>query len=115
MAAFTERRWRSTRRLFRRRARGVGALRSLGFYEQRDERLAAALRAPVAVQLRVERRALGQQIRGVEMLARAEAPRRAVAQSDLHLAAQDEYPLRLGRAVPLAAKAGRAEAQLIAR
>src|SRR5262249_61480498 len=97
-----------------RRARGVGARRSLGLYEQRDQRLGAALRAPVAVQPGVERRAFGQQIRGVEMLARAEAPRRAVAQSDLHLAAQDEDPLRLGRAVPLAAEPDRAVAQLIA-
>src|SRR5690349_18403833 len=48
------------------------------------------------------------------MLARPEAPRAAVAQADLHFAAQDEDPLRRGGAVPLAAEADRTLAQLIA-
>src|SRR5919198_730070 len=49
------------------------------------------------------------------MLAGPEAAHCAVAQPDLHLAAQDEHPLRLRRAVPLAAKADWAVAQLITR
>src|SRR5919201_7024913 len=47
------------------------------------------------------------------MLAGPKAPHRAVAQPDLHLAAKDKHPLRLRRAVPLAAKADWAVAQLI--
>src|SRR5581483_3588768 len=86
----------------------------LGAHEQRNERLGAALRAPVSVQIGVEARAGRQHIRGVEMLTRPKAPRAAVAQADLHFAAQDEDPLRRAGAVPLAAKADRALAQLVA-
>src|SRR5258706_419290 len=35
-------------------------------------------------------------------------------ETDLHLAAEDEHPLRFGRAMPLAAKADRAVPQLVA-
>src|SRR6185503_14889678 len=48
------------------------------------------------------------------MLAGPEDPRRAVSQPDLHLALQNEHPLRLRRAMPLAAKTDRAVAQLVA-
>src|SRR6185503_10946593 len=71
-------------------------------------------RAPVPMDLRIERRAGRQRVGGKEMLARLEEARAAVLQPDLHLARQDEHPLRLRRAVPLAAEADRAMAQLVA-
>src|SRR5258706_3992313 len=49
------------------------------------------------------------------MVAGQEDARRSVAQSDLHIARQNEHPLRLWRAMPLAAKSDRAVAQLVAR
>src|SRR4051794_39078538 len=63
---------------------------------------------------RVERRAGRQQVGGIEVLSGLEYPAR-VAHADLHLTAQDEHPLRIRRAMPLAAKADRAVAQLVAR
>src|SRR3954469_25970600 len=68
----------------------------------------------MAMQLGVEAGAGRQHIGGEEMFARPEAPRAAVAQTDLHFAAQDENPLRRGGAVPLAAEADRTLAQLVA-
>src|SRR5687767_7136802 len=88
--------------------------RGMHLEEQRDQRMRAALRAPVPVHLRIEAGAFGQRVGGKEMLARPEQARAAVLQPDFHLAAQDENPLRLRRAVPLAAEAYRAVAQLIA-
>src|SRR5438105_3330668 len=65
----------------------------LRLHEERDQRLGTALGAPVPVQRGIEGRARRQHIRGIEMLARPEAAQRAVAQADLHLAAEDEHPL----------------------
>src|SRR5258707_4502058 len=62
----------------------------------------------------VEGRAFREYVRSVEVLARPKHARAAVAQPDLHLAAEDEHPLRFGRAMPLAAKADRAVPQLVA-
>ena len=50
-----------------------------------------------------------------EVLAWVKDARAAVVQPDLHLAAEDEYPLRIRRAMPLAAKAHWAVPQLITR
>src|SRR5258708_28631830 len=87
---------------------------SSGPYKQRHQRVLAALRAPVPVQLRIERSAFGQRVGRIEMLPRLEHAAAAVLQADLHLSRQNEYPLRLGRAVPLAPEADRAVAQLVA-
>src|ERR1051325_6077517 len=87
----------------------------LRLHEERDQRLRAALGAPVSMQRRIEARPWREHIGGVEVLARPEAPHRAVAQTDLHLAAEDEHPLRIGRAMPRAAKPDRAVAQLMGR
>ena len=48
------------------------------------------------------------------MLTRFENAGAAVLQADLHLAAQDEHPLRRDGAMKLAAKTDRAVAQLVA-
>jgi hypothetical protein len=68
----------------------------------------------VAVPLGIETLAFGQDIGGVEVIAGFEHARAAVLQADLHFACKDEDPLRLGRAVRLAAEADRAETELIA-
>src|SRR5688500_4749481 len=65
----------------------------------------AALRAAVSVELGIEARPFRQHVRREEVLARREAARVAVLKADLHLAVQNEYPLRLGGAVKVAAEA----------
>src|SRR6266581_80444 len=92
----------------------VALLITSGSHKQCDERLLAALRAPVAVQFRVEGCAFGQRVGRIEVLSRLEHAAAAIVQADLHLSRQNEYPLRLGRAVPLAPEADRAVAQLVA-
>src|SRR5690349_781398 len=67
----------------------------------------------MAVQLGVESRAGRKQVGSIEVLAGLEDAT-AVAHADLHLALQDEDPLRRRRAVPLAAETHRAVAQLVA-
>src|SRR3954468_14052551 len=79
----------------------------LAAHEQRLQRLVAGLRAPVPVQLRVEGRAFGQQVGGIEVLPRREVASAAVLQADHHHALQDEHPLRMRRTVELAAKTRR--------
>ena len=66
------------------------------------------------VDLGIERGAWGKYVGSVAMVARLEDPQAAVLQPDLHFSGEDENPLRLRRAVELAAKADRALAQLIA-
>src|SRR5690349_24973416 len=68
----------------------------------------------MAVQLGVESRAGREQVGSIEVLAGLEDAS-TVAHADLHLALQDEHPLRRRRAVPLAAEPYRAVAQLVAR
>src|SRR4030081_1544901 len=83
-------------------------------HEQRDERVRAALSAPVPVDLGIERDAWGKYVGRVAMVARLEDPQAAVLQPDLHFSGEDENPLRLRRAVKLAAKANGTLPQLIA-
>ena len=68
--------------------------------------------APVAVDGGVKRGTLGQQICRVKVLAGPEYARTAVY-TNLHLPLQDKAPLRVPRAMELAAKAHRAGAQLV--
>src|SRR6266851_5613511 len=82
-------------------------------HEQRDERVRAALSAPMPVDLGIERDAWGKYV-GRVMVARLEDPQAAILQPDLHFSGEDENPLRLRRAVKLAAKANGTLAQLIA-
>src|SRR5436190_6398376 len=65
------------------------------------------------MQVGVESRAVREEVGSIEVLARPEDAA-AVAHADFHLALQDEDPLRRRRAMPLAAEAHRAVAQLIA-
>jgi molybdate transport system substrate-binding protein len=96
------------------RKHGLEPVQRSGLHEQREKRVFAALRAPVAVDVRIEARAFGQPICRVEVVPRPEDARFPIPQADFHLAAEDEHPLRLRRAVPLAAEAHRARAQLVA-
>src|SRR4051812_9302587 len=66
------------------------------------------------MQFFVEGRSLGKRVCGVEMLSGPEDARGALAKADFHLALEDEHPLRLWRAMPCAAEAGRALSQLVA-
>src|SRR4051812_47409871 len=66
------------------------------------------------MQFLVERRPVGKRVRGIEVLAGLEDARAAVPKADLHLSLQDEHPLRLWRAMPCAAEAGRALSELVA-
>src|SRR5262245_7238942 len=65
------------------------------------------------VKLRVEACALRQQVGREEVLPRREPARASVLQRDLHLASEDEDPLRPGRAMKLASESDRAFPQLI--
>src|SRR4026209_908676 len=67
------------------------------------------------MQLGIETLAGGQHVGRKEMLSGGEPARAAVLQADLHLAFQDEHPLRLARAVELTAEPDRAFAQLVPR
>ena len=70
--------------------------------------------APVAVHSGVKGSAFGQQVGAEKVLARAKHAGDATLQTNFHLAAQNKYPLRRAGAVKLAAKAHRADSQLIA-
>src|SRR4029079_3205691 len=64
---------------------------------------------------RIESRARREGVGGEKMIAGTEHPDRPVLEPDFHFAAEDEDPLRLRRAMPLAAEADRAVAQLVSR
>ena len=68
----------------------------------------------MAVHFRIEGGAGRQGVGRVKMIAPAEHATAAVLQTDLHVAVQNEDPLVVTRAVELAAKTGRAVAQLVA-
>src|SRR5437879_11908681 len=68
-------------------------------HEKGNERVRAALSAPVAVDCGIEGRARGKHIGRVAVVTRLEDPRAAVLQPDLHLSREDKHPLRPRRAV----------------
>ena len=69
----------------------------------------------MSMQIGIEARAFRDEVGREEVLAWLEDARRTVAQANLHLACENEDPLRLGRAMEHASEADRALPQLIAR
>src|SRR5450830_404610 len=82
--------------------------------EHGHQRVWPHLPAPMPMHRRVEHRAGRQGVGRIEVLAGPEHARDPALQPDLHLALQNEHPLRLARAMEIAAKAHRAVAQLVA-
>src|SRR6266850_2124418 len=95
------------------RLRSENRFRSVS-HEQRNERVRPTLSAPMPVDLGIERGAWGKYVGRVAMVTRLEDSQAAVLQPDLHFSGEDENPLRLRRAMELAAKADGTLAQLIA-